>query len=259
MSNRQQENDRKLIIFACLVTIIFVPLAAIVYVRSVDASAFCTPDEKTTALCMRQWFGAAGNILAVIAASLAALYAFRQASAAQRQADAALKSLEIATQAARADRAWMLQSGIEPTPFTDGYINGEFFEKGQTVRAVWFNFGRTPALNVNIYAAGAVVGIDDDTPTFQRPTPPPDSQGALAPSQRVTSKEWAWPHETTQALLDRKVKIFLYSRADYKDIYGTTRASERTLAIEVQRAILPNGDETLHFVSRIAGPQQEIY
>jgi hypothetical protein len=51
-----------------------------------DANALCGPDERINpAICARNWVNAAGNLVAVISAFLAAAFAYRQYREARRQ------------------------------------------------------------------------------------------------------------------------------------------------------------------------------
>jgi hypothetical protein len=52
-----------------------------------DAQAWCSAEDKSVAVCLREWASASGNILAVIVALLAAWIAYRQFRTSARQAE----------------------------------------------------------------------------------------------------------------------------------------------------------------------------
>jgi hypothetical protein len=57
----------------------------IVYVS--DAGAWCDADDRSTAVCLRNWAGAGGSLVAVIIAGLAASFTYGQLKTASRHAD----------------------------------------------------------------------------------------------------------------------------------------------------------------------------
>jgi hypothetical protein len=64
-------------------------------IYTTDAAAWCDADDRSVAVCLRNWAGAGGSLVAVVIAGLAASFTYGQLKTASRQADlATLEPLE---------------------------------------------------------------------------------------------------------------------------------------------------------------------
>ena len=64
-------------------------------IYTTDAAAWCYVDDRSLAVCLRNWAGAGGSLVAVVIAGLAASFTYGQLKTASRQADlATLEPLE---------------------------------------------------------------------------------------------------------------------------------------------------------------------
>jgi hypothetical protein len=149
-----------------------------------------------------------------------AIAAQASAQAAKAQADALVTS----------DRAWVSIVGTESNEFSNSIIDASG-EKKNGIRFTmrWINSGRTPALNCKLSYQHRIVGIDESVSAFE---PLPDAgQGQaplILPGMTVTSYPWYVSDSDIQRCVERTHKLFMYSRAEYQDIFlrNTTRVTE---------------------------------
>jgi hypothetical protein len=110
----------------------------------------------------------------------------------------------------RTERAWVSFEGVK-------------FEGTTNVRvlyASWKNFGRTPAINVEMYKDIRIVGVNDAIPYFNPPNPDgPRQTLSIGAGYDITSPDTFVPVDVWMRVRNGQAKLFFYSRIKYGSIF----------------------------------------
>lgn len=161
------------------------------------------------------------------------------------------KGVRVSQEIGFSDRAWMTPSKYDLGVARNSRIDGVWHPIFYTVAQRWKNTGRSPALNLEIWADHRIVFQPGPIPSFDNAhlkmkftVGPGDDTGSngmpITPDQILLIEQWI-------------IKWFVYSKATYNDIYTSeTRVSECCYDVGVNGTM---DDGSPVFTVRPAGPQ----
>jgi hypothetical protein len=183
------------------------------------------------------WWQALAATAAFLAAGIAAWFAKLAAEEMKKSADAAVKTL-------RNERAWLL-----PGPRLNAVHMGENVRwngkpfSGERIDIPIANFGKTPAIDVVLFAEQAIIDVDgpieptpinlEEHPTYHGIFAP--NSIACLPTIYITDAEVVRVRAKTSA-------AFLFARVEYRDIFeDITRVSEYCFEVYWDGSVIRNG------------------
>jgi hypothetical protein len=146
------------------------------------------------------------QLLIGVAALIGLAYTVRHAKRAALAAEATLK----------ADRAWVSYWEMDPHPMQ---MSGGTVDL--TIDLRWRNTGRSPALNVVLYADYQIVDFNERSiPTFKVLQGDPNgSRGVMSPDKIYAAQPMNLPSAVFERFRQQTVKLAVYSRATYSDVF----------------------------------------
>jgi hypothetical protein len=234
--------------------------------RSEDSKANSI-DEKMLAATER---AANANVwLAAIAIAQAALFLWQlrimksslgdaatAAKAAKASADAAMVTADSYR---TAERALISVQSPAADRFTNGFLDpGGARFNGYLLSLRWFNAGKTAAVKCNLYSRMAI-GPEPGVPRFVRNEPVGEMATAtVAAGMTMRGDDFVITDDQVTALRERRMRCFLYGRADYFDMFAEDMPRhfegcfEATVNGDVTDA---QGREVARFEFAAVGPQ----
>jgi hypothetical protein len=182
---------------------------------------------------------------------------------AQKAATAAHKSADAAQTQAQslmtAQRAWLSFINVEARPFENARGPGVDGASGYRFQIQLRNAGNTPALSANLYSDGRLVPANAEVPAFGE-TPKNDVEsrrGVLAQGVHFSSAPYLLLARDLAALQNRQVRLFLFARIEYEDIFqsGQLRVTEVCVEAKFAGFVTVNGVQQLDFYFQPSGPQ----
>ncbi len=137
-----------------------------------------------------------------------------------RHAQAAEDAVKATQDIVNTERAWIVYDGLVFNEVSGTTPSGEKIENAIRLHAGWRNFGRSPAVGIQIFVDHKILPFDSiDIPTF---TPKWFNSGkanaVLGQQQFTQSNGRLFRSNEITLLLDRKIKIFFYSSIKYEDV-----------------------------------------
>ncbi len=184
----------------------------------------------------------------------------RSIEIAERSADASHRAAQAAIDAVTAERPWVLTNGFETNMARDAVIFGEVHREAFILRIKWKNFGRSPAINVNMYTDYKVTDLGAPIPKFKRPEQDELRAGSMAPGSQAVTNLIAFPIDVYNKMSNREVDIYVYSAASYKSTNNTEiNFSEQCSVLSVNGHLLEeNGTLSPNVGLGPIGPQNSV-
>jgi hypothetical protein len=181
--------------------------------------------------------------------------------AAKRQADLAELSAKASLEGFRSyrstERAWVGQTDISGGKAID-VTDRETGQKssGQFFILRWKNSGRTPALRCSLFANALAIDAAQEIPVFEPRQDRDRRETTVLPGGSGSSHRAYFTNEDIEKLRQKKIRIFLYGRADYDLVFPIDERPFTEVCIEVAYSggtIGPAGDPDFRFTP--VGPQ----
>jgi hypothetical protein len=134
-------------------------------------------------------------------------------------------SLDASRAYQRAERAWVAISRINFTHVDGRNESGPV--SGVTFTSFWANAGHTPAIQCSTHTQLKMLGPNEAAtpPVFVSEPDPLERATTMVPGITVSSPDQFLRDNDVELLKNRKLRVFLYARATYRDVFD--RAEQR--------------------------------
>lgn len=156
------------------------------------------------------------------------------------------QDVETGRRALEGNRAWVMLEGFTAAR-ADFAIDTVDTKNGLFAFLKWINRGGSPALNLDIYIEAVYLPAGSKVPVFEA-SYHKGKRGSLGPQVTVKTPTKGILSHQADALRSKKGQWYIYSKAEYDDIYGHQRTTE------VCCRILHAGSESPPF-----GPPKDLY
>ena len=121
----------------------------------------------------------------------------------------------------------------------------------------WTNSGRSPAINASLFSQFMTVGSEDDIPVRNLVIDSPQIQAPLAPSTKVRGPTCYVFDSDIAAVRNREKRLFIFGRADYRDVFveSAARITEVCMEVTINGIQVVDGNERPNLTFMAIGSQ----
>lgn len=140
-----------------------------------------------------------------------------------------------AIQALKSERAWVLFEKLERSNLIDTKIGNEMIDSGIGLQVIWKNTGRSPALNAIIWVDYALTEKGSSIPSFDHKNLEPEDFNCvtIGPDQSMATTIMGMNRSNSQRWLNREVRLLIYSRIEYSDIFTPKKRRYTEICIDI--------------------------
>jgi hypothetical protein len=166
------------------------------------------------------------------------------------------QSTDAAVKAAHSERAWVTSNGFEHGFIRNGFIDKVPVRDGFLVVPKWQNTGRSPSISTEVFTSNRVIMPGEPVPHFMLTRGPEEqSHMSVGPGHGIVGMPSPLNDEDAAAVRSGKKRMIIYSRADYRDIYGQQRHTEVCAEVEFNGEQEINGEKIPRIAFKPVGPQ----
>ena len=137
----------------------------------------------------------------------------------EKSTAAAISASVAATDAVRMERAWMTWNRVRHGPIINSMINNIPVQNGLCFFVDFVNSGRTSAIAVKHYSSYRLIGVDEDTPTFEWQHDEDAPFGVVAVGDGLTGRI-ILNDEEADDVKNKRVRLILYVHVQYFDVFS---------------------------------------
>lgn len=165
----------------------------------------------------------------------------RAIKATEDNAVAAQKSAEAAILAIGSERAWISHDNFITGSARDYIVDGTLLTLGKVIQFRWKNWGRSPAIKVQIVILYRIVPAGDPVPFFDKIWDAATNDTVtLGPNGTVLSTQVIIGDLKLKSVLDRVDALYIFSAVRYRDVYNSSILRVSEVCVKFENTKVPD-------------------